>query len=97
MRVYPRGSRIASSNLVPLAFWAVGAHVCALNGQTFGASNQLNDALFRGLRGFILKPPDLRAGRLPALPPRRTPTRRARCTRRARRRPSARCPPSTTG
>ncbi|KZZ94270.1 1-phosphatidylinositol-4,5-bisphosphate phosphodiesterase gamma 2 [Moelleriella libera RCEF 2490] len=62
MRVFPKGTRISSSNLKPLAFWAVGAQICALNWQTFGTSNQLNDALFSGSEGYILKPAALRHG-----------------------------------
>ncbi|KAL2259932.1 hypothetical protein VTK26DRAFT_6233 [Humicola hyalothermophila] len=62
MRVYPRGTRISSRNLSPMQFWAVGAQICALNWQTFGASMQLNDALFAGTAGYVLKPAALRAG-----------------------------------
>lgn len=62
MRVYPKGTRISSGNLKPIKFWGIGAHVCALNWQTFGTSNQLNDALFSGSEGYILKPEALRAG-----------------------------------
>ncbi|KHN97960.1 1-phosphatidylinositol-4,5-bisphosphate phosphodiesterase gamma 2 [Metarhizium album ARSEF 1941] len=62
MRVYPKGTRISSSNLKPLQFWAIGAQICALNWQTFGTSNQLNDALFSGSEGYILKPAALRSG-----------------------------------
>ncbi|QPH16096.1 hypothetical protein C2857_000648 [Epichloe festucae Fl1] len=62
MRVYPKGTRISSSNLKPLKFWGIGAQICALNWQTFGTSNQLNDALFSGSEGYILKPAALREG-----------------------------------
>lgn len=62
MRVYPKGTRINSSNLEPMHFWAVGAQICALNWQTFGISNQLNAALFDGSEGYLLKPAALRAG-----------------------------------
>ncbi|KAG9249545.1 PLC-like phosphodiesterase [Emericellopsis atlantica] len=62
MRVFPKGTRISSSNLKPVPFWGIGAQVCALNWQTFGTSNQLNDALFAGSDGFVLKPAALRAG-----------------------------------
>ncbi|KAJ6445140.1 1-phosphatidylinositol-4,5-bisphosphate phosphodiesterase gamma 2 [Purpureocillium lavendulum] len=62
MRVYPKGTRISSSNLKPVAFWGIGAQICALNWQTFGTSNQLNDALFSGSEGYVLKPTALRAG-----------------------------------
>jgi phosphatidylinositol phospholipase C delta len=62
MRVYPKGTRISSKNLLPVPFWGIGAQVCALNWQTFGASMQLNEALFAGSGGYVLKPAALRAG-----------------------------------
>lgn len=61
MRVFPKGTRISSKNLKPVPFWAVGAQICALNWQTFGASMQLNEALFSGTDGYVLKPAALRA------------------------------------
>lgn len=62
MRVFPKGTRISSANLNPIPFWAAGAQVCALNWQTFGASMQLNEALFTGTDGYVLKPAELRGG-----------------------------------
>lgn len=62
MRVYPKGTRISSANLNPVPYWAVGAQVCALNWQTFGASMQLNEAMFTGTDGYVLKPAYLRRG-----------------------------------
>jgi len=62
MRVYPKGTRISSKNLQPVPFWAIGAQICALNWQTFGAASQINEALFAGSGGYVLKPPALRAG-----------------------------------
>ncbi|KAG7285645.1 hypothetical protein NEMBOFW57_010274 [Staphylotrichum longicolle] len=62
MRVFPKGTRISSRNLSPIPFWAVGAQICALNWQTFGAGMQLNDALFAGSAGYVLKPASLRSG-----------------------------------
>ncbi|RDL35000.1 Phosphoinositide phospholipase C [Venustampulla echinocandica] len=62
MRVYPKGTRISSKNLKPVPFWGVGAQICALNWQSFGASVQLNEALFSGSDGYVLKPAALRAG-----------------------------------
>lgn len=62
MRVYPKGTRISSRNLKPVPFWGLGAQICALNWQTFGASVQLNEALFSGSDGYVLKPQALRAG-----------------------------------
>ncbi|KAK3988940.1 PLC-like phosphodiesterase [Cladorrhinum sp. PSN332] len=62
MRVYPKGTRISSRNLSPIPFWSVGAQICALNYQRFGAPLQLNEALFAGTAGYVLKPAALRAG-----------------------------------
>ncbi|KAH8173671.1 phosphatidylinositol-specific phospholipase c, X domain-containing protein [Sarocladium implicatum] len=62
MRVFPKGTRISSTNLKPTQYWGIGAQICALNWQTFGASNQLNHALFAGSDGYVLKPPGLRMG-----------------------------------
>jgi phosphatidylinositol phospholipase C delta len=62
MRVFPKGTRINSSNLKPVPFWGLGAQICAINWQTFGTSNQLNDALFQASDGYVLKPAALRAG-----------------------------------
>lgn len=56
------GTRISSTNLKPATFWAIGAQICALNWQTFGTSLQLNEALFSGSDGYVLKPAALRAG-----------------------------------
>jgi phosphatidylinositol phospholipase C delta len=62
MRVYPKGIRISSKNLAPVPFWGIGAQICALNWQTFGASSQINEALFAGSNGYVLKPASLRSG-----------------------------------
>jgi phosphatidylinositol phospholipase C delta len=62
MRVFPKGTRISSRNLAPAPFWGIGAQICAMNWQTFGASMQLNEALFAGSGGYVLKPAALRAG-----------------------------------
>ncbi|CAK4030340.1 related to phospholipase C [Lecanosticta acicola] len=62
MRVYPKGTRISSQNLNPVPFWGLGAQICALNWQTFDHSMQLNEALFAGSDGYILKPEGLRHG-----------------------------------
>jgi phosphatidylinositol phospholipase C delta len=62
MRVYPKGTRISSQNLMQAPFWGVGAQICAMNWQTFGVSMQLNEAMFSGTEGYVLKPAALRAG-----------------------------------
>ncbi|KAF2147670.1 phosphoinositide-specific phospholipase C [Myriangium duriaei CBS 260.36] len=62
MRVFPKGTRISSQNLDVIPFWGIGAQICALNWQTFGTPMQLNEALFSGTDGYVLKPAALRAG-----------------------------------
>ncbi|OTB02480.1 hypothetical protein M426DRAFT_322579 [Hypoxylon sp. CI-4A] len=62
MRVFPKGTRISSKNLKQVPFWGIGAQICAMNWQTFNASMQINEALFSGTDGYVLKPAALRAG-----------------------------------
>jgi len=62
-RVYPRGTRIRSSNLNPLKYWGNGSQIPALNWQTFDLGVQLNEAMFVGSPGWVLKDPALCEGR----------------------------------
>lgn len=62
IRIFPKGTRISSRNLNPVPFWGIGAQITALNWQKFDASMQLNEALFSGSEGYVLKPSPLRAG-----------------------------------
>nr|ABM55782.1 phospholipase C gamma [Chaetopterus pergamentaceus] len=57
-RVYPKGSRIDSSNYDPQPFWNCGCHMLALNYQTPDRSMQLNEGKFKlnGRCGYILQP-----------------------------------------
>jgi phosphatidylinositol phospholipase C, delta len=57
-RSYPSGSRVDSSNYVPILAWSVGCQLVALNFQTQDASLRLNDGRFRenGGCGYVLKP-----------------------------------------
>lgn len=71
MRVYPKGTRISSRNMKVIPFWAVGAQICAMNWQTFGANMQMNEALFAGTDGYVLKPQALRSGGSGVTKPRR--------------------------
>lgn len=64
VRAYPSGLRIASSNLNPPPFWASGAQIVALNWQQIDEGIMLNEGMFAGTEGYVLKPP----GYLPALP-----------------------------
>ncbi|KAK8865887.1 hypothetical protein IAR55_001035 [Kwoniella newhampshirensis] len=59
-RVYPRGTRLASSNYDPVAVWEAGCQIVALNWQTLDEATLLNHAMFHGSNGYILKPPALR-------------------------------------
>lgn len=63
MRVYPDGTRLASSNFDPLLYWRRGVQMAALNWQTFDLGMQLNRAMFEGGQdssGYVLKPSELR-------------------------------------
>ncbi|KOS17097.1 1-phosphatidylinositol 4 [Escovopsis weberi] len=63
MRVYPDGTRLASSNFDPLLYWRRGVQMAALNWQTFDLGMQLNQAMFAGgtdSSGYVLKPTELR-------------------------------------
>lgn len=55
-RVYPRGTRIDSSNMNVLQFWRNGSHITSLNWQTYDKSMQINEAMFVGSNGWVLKP-----------------------------------------
>ncbi|GAA5947791.1 hypothetical protein JCM10213_002114 [Rhodosporidiobolus nylandii] len=61
-RVYPKGSRLTSSNYAPHQMWAAGVQLVALNWQTFDVGMELNAAMFAraGRSGYILKPEYLR-------------------------------------
>ncbi|KAK9451331.1 PLC-like phosphodiesterase [Limtongia smithiae] len=56
MRIYPNGYRFNSSNPYPPAYWAYGAQIVALNWQKIDRSTMLNQALFEGSGGYVLKP-----------------------------------------
>jgi hypothetical protein len=56
MRTYPSGLRIKSSNLDPVVFWRKGIQVVALNWQNWDEGMMLNEGMFAGTGGFVLKP-----------------------------------------
>ncbi|CAK7233824.1 hypothetical protein SBRCBS47491_008741 [Sporothrix bragantina] len=71
MRAYPSGLRIGSSNLDPARFWRKGVQIVALNWQNCDEGMMLNDAMFLGTGGYVLKPEGYRGdkfGSSPALP-----------------------------
>jgi len=57
-RVYPKGTRLFSSNLDPLPFWTMGCQMVALNFQEADDRNLFNRAKFlqNGSCGYVLKP-----------------------------------------
>ncbi|XXG95783.1 hypothetical protein Hte_002054 [Hypoxylon texense] len=56
MRTYPSGMRIGSSNLDPLPFWRKGIQIVALNWQKWDEGMMLNEGMFAGTGGYVLKP-----------------------------------------
>lgn len=61
-RVYPKGTRVDSSNYIPQVYWNAGCQMVALNFQTFDLGMQLNMGLFdyNNRSGYILKPEFMR-------------------------------------
>ncbi|KAI9694412.1 MAG: hypothetical protein M1822_000028 [Bathelium mastoideum] len=56
MRAYPKGIRLSSSNLDPGVFWRQGVQMVALNWQSWDEGTMLNEAMFAGTPGWVLKP-----------------------------------------
>ena len=56
MRAFPAGFRINSSNLNPAPLWGAGAQVVALNWQQADEGTMLNEGMFAGTGGYVLKP-----------------------------------------
>lgn len=56
MRTYPWGLRIGSSNLDPSLFWRKGIQIVALNWQRWDEGMMLNEGMFAGTGGWVLKP-----------------------------------------
>ncbi|MFT7814565.1 1-phosphatidylinositol 4,5-bisphosphate phosphodiesterase beta-3 isoform X1 [Arapaima gigas] len=61
-RIYPKGTRVDSSNYMPQIFWNVGCQMVALNFQTLDLPMQLNMGVFEynGHSGYLLKPEFMR-------------------------------------
>ncbi|XP_035004653.1 1-phosphatidylinositol 4,5-bisphosphate phosphodiesterase beta-3 [Hippoglossus stenolepis] len=61
-RIYPKGTRVDSSNYMPQLFWNVGCQMVALNFQTLDLPMQLNMGVFEynGNSGYLLKPEFMR-------------------------------------
>jgi len=61
-RIFPKGTRISSSNFNPLIFWRNGSQVTSLNWQVFDRGMQVNEAMFVGSPGWVAKPEWMRKG-----------------------------------
>uniref|UniRef100_A0A8C4WXQ8 1-phosphatidylinositol 4,5-bisphosphate phosphodiesterase n=1 Tax=Eptatretus burgeri TaxID=7764 RepID=A0A8C4WXQ8_EPTBU len=61
-RIYPKGTRVDSSNYMPQVFWNAGCQFVALNFQSMDLPMQLNMGKFEynGCSGYILKPEFMR-------------------------------------
>ncbi|KAG0127561.1 PLC-like phosphodiesterase [Tuber indicum] len=62
MRVYPFGLRFSSSNADPTEFWQRGVQLVALNWQKCDEGMMLNEGMFAGEGGYVLKPESYRPG-----------------------------------
>jgi hypothetical protein len=69
MRAYPKGTRVRSSNLDPAPFWRQGIQMVALNWQQSNAAMMMNDAMFTGTEGWVLKPEGYRMTKAGEAPP----------------------------
>ncbi|KAK4940503.1 hypothetical protein LTR10_019377 [Elasticomyces elasticus] len=56
VRVFPKGTRINSSNVDPTLHWRQGAQMVALNWQRVDKGMMLNEGMFAGTGGWVLKP-----------------------------------------
>ena len=56
-RIYPKGTRVDSSNYDPVPAWGAGNQMVALNYQTHGLHKHINIGKFRqnGNTGYVLK------------------------------------------
>ncbi|KAH7060794.1 1-phosphatidylinositol-4,5-bisphosphate phosphodiesterase 1 [Macrophomina phaseolina] len=61
MRAYPKGTRVGSSNLDAPVFWRQGVQIVALNWQRWDEGMMLNEGMFAGTGGWVLKPEGYRS------------------------------------
>lgn len=61
MRAYPAGKRIDSSNLDPSVYWRKGVQMVAMNWQSLDEGMMLNEGMFAGEKGWLLKPKGYRS------------------------------------
>ncbi|KAF9007562.1 hypothetical protein BDQ17DRAFT_1350891 [Cyathus striatus] len=83
VRIYPKGSRVRSSNCEPHRYWAAGCQLVAMNWQTYDLGYMINRAMFQrnGRCGYVLKPPALRLPHQKELLMKRTTSSTQRCVR----------------
>jgi hypothetical protein len=62
MRVYPFGLRFSSTNADPTDFWKYGVQLVALNWQKCDEGMMLNEGMFAGEGGYVLKPDGFKPG-----------------------------------
>jgi len=55
-RVFPKGTRVTSANQDPAKQWRNGSHIACLNWQKYDKGMQVNEAMFVGTGGWVLKP-----------------------------------------
>jgi hypothetical protein len=65
MRVFPSGMRVDSSNFDPCFFWRQGIQMVVLNWQRLDKAMMLNEGMFTGEEGWVLKPKWYRAALAP--------------------------------
>lgn len=61
VRIYPSGLRVNSSNIDPAFSWRQGAQMVALNWQSLDRGMMLNEGMFAGEEGYVLKPDGFRS------------------------------------
>lgn len=61
MRAFPKGMRYDSSNMDPSLFWRKGVQMVAMNWQSWDEGMMLNEGMFAGEQGWVLKPPGYRS------------------------------------
>ncbi|KAF5570055.1 1-phosphatidylinositol-4 5-bisphosphate phosphodiesterase [Fusarium phyllophilum] len=63
MRAFPAGRRFDSSNPDPSLFWRGGVQIVAINWQRWDEGMMLNEGMFAGTGGYVLKPQGYRPNR----------------------------------
>jgi len=61
VRIYPSARRLDSSNIDPAFSWRQGAQIVALNWQSLDRGMMLNEGMFAGEEGYVLKPDGFRS------------------------------------